>query len=127
FLAEVYPQKTLGGVKLYDQEKDKSGHLLPPRWVGICLSSFGIIYNPDLYQAMGIDPPDTWRDLTNPALFRSLSLADPTHSGSASMAYMMVIQRAMADAEAAFLARSENAKKTVAQLKPTPAYQAALD
>ena len=127
FLAEVYPQKTLGGVKLYDQEKDKAGNLLPPRWVGICLTSFGIIYNPDLYHAMGIDPPHTWRDLTDPRLFRSLSLADPTHSNSAATAYMMVIQRAMADAESAFLGRPENAGKTVAELKSTPAYQAALD
>src|SRR5580698_8797161 len=39
FLAGVFPQSALAGVKLYDQDKDKSGKALPPRWVGICLSS----------------------------------------------------------------------------------------
>ena len=126
-LAEVYPQPALAGVKLYDQDRDKSGHLLPPRWVGVCLSSFGIIYNPDLYRSLGVTPPTTWSDLADPRLFSSLSLADPSHSGSAAVAYMMVVQRAMADAENDFLHRPENAGKPVAQLKSTPQYQAALD
>ncbi|MGD0768233.1 MAG: extracellular solute-binding protein [Tepidisphaeraceae bacterium] len=126
-LAEVFPQPALAGVKLYDQERDKSGRLLPPKWVGVCLSSFGIIYNPDLYRALNLSPPRTWSDLTDPRLFASLSLADPTHSGSAGVAYMIVIQRAMADAETEFLSRPANAGKPPAQLKSTPQYQAALD
>ena len=40
-----------------------------------------------------------WQDLSDPRLFRLIALADPAHSGSASIAYMMVLQRAMADAE----------------------------
>ncbi len=126
-LAEVFPQPTLAGVKLYDQERDKSGHLLPPRWVGVCVSSFGIIYNPDLYRVLNLTPPRTWGDLADPRLFGSLSLADPTHSGSASVAYMIVIQRAMADAETEYLSRPGNAGKPPGQLKSTPQYQAALD
>src|ERR1700722_3217408 len=31
FLKEVFPEPTLAGVKLYDQDKDKSGNPLPPR------------------------------------------------------------------------------------------------
>jgi ABC-type Fe3+ transport system substrate-binding protein len=126
-LAEVFPQPALAGVKLYDQDRDKAGQLLPPRWVGVCLSSFGIIYNPDLYRSLGLAPPTTWSDLTDSRLFSSLSLADPSHSGSASAAYMMVIQRAMADSESEFLHRPENAGKSPAQLKSAPQYQAALD
>jgi iron(III) transport system substrate-binding protein len=126
-MAAVFPHPTLAGVKLYDQEKDKSGRLLPPKWIGICLSSFGIIYNPDLYRAMQVPAPTTWTDLTDPRLFAALSLADPSHSGSAAMAYMMVIQRAMADAEIKFFALPENSGKSPAQLKSTPQYQSALD
>jgi iron(III) transport system substrate-binding protein len=126
-LAEVFPQPTLAGVKLYDQGRDKSGNAIPPRWVGVCLSSFGIIYNPDLYRSLDLAPPKTWSDLADPRLFSGLSLADPSHSGSAAVAYMMVIQRAMADSEGDFLSQPENAGKTVAQLKSAPQYQAALD
>ena len=126
-LAEVFPQPTLAGVKLYDQDRDKSGNPLPPRWVGVCLSSFGIIFNPDLYRSLDLAPPNTWSDLADPRLFSYLSLADPSHSGSAAVAYMMVIQRAMADSESEFLRRPENAGKTLAQLKTAPQYQAALD
>jgi iron(III) transport system substrate-binding protein len=127
FLADVFPQPALAGVKLYDQDKDKSGKPLPPRWVGVCLSSFGIIYNPDLYRALNLAAPRTWTDLADPRLVASLSLADPTHSGSAAITYMMIIQRAMADAEGEFFNRPENRGKLAAQLKSTPQYLTALD
>ncbi len=39
-IADAFPQPTLAGVKLYDQTKDPSGKLLPPEWVGVCLSQF---------------------------------------------------------------------------------------
>jgi iron(III) transport system substrate-binding protein len=127
FLSEVFPQPSLAGVKLYDQDRDTSGHSLPPRWVGVCLSSFGIVYNPDLYRSLDLAPPKTWSDLADPRLFSGLSLADPSHSGSAAVAYMMVIQRAMADAESGFLGRPENIGIPVARLKTAPQYRAALD
>jgi ABC-type Fe3+ transport system substrate-binding protein len=102
-LAEVFPEPTLAGVKLYDVRKDKeTGQPLPPRWVGVCLSAFGIVYNPDVYDALGLPEPQRWQDLTHEKLAGMIALADPTHSGSAAVAYMMVIQRAMADAEEAF-------------------------
>jgi len=102
-MAEVFPQPTLAGVKLYDFAKDAAGKPLPPRWIGVCLSSFGIVYNPDIYRTLGLAEPATWNDLADPKLIGLISLADPQHSGSAAVAYMMVIQRAMADAETAFL------------------------
>lgn len=102
-MSEVFPQPTLAGVNLYDQEVDrKTGTLLPPRWVGVCLSSFGIVYNPDLYRRLGLPEPTGWHDLTHEKLDGFVALADPTRSGSAAVAFMIVIQRHMADAEAAF-------------------------
>lgn len=127
FLSDVFPQPALAGVNLYDQERDKSGKMLSPTWLGVCLSSFGIVYNPDLYRSLGLAPPTTWKDLADPRLALSVSLADPTHSGTASVTYMMVIQRAMADAEEEFLHRPENVGKSPAELGSSAAYQAALD
>ena len=106
----AFPHDALAGVRLYDPTKDSAGNPTP-QWVGVCLSSFGITYNPQLYRAVELPPPQTWADLTNPKLFRLIALADPAHSGSASVAYMMVIQRAMADAEEQFFSDHPELKK----------------
>jgi ABC-type Fe3+ transport system substrate-binding protein len=126
-LAEIFPRPDINGVNLYDREKNAAGQFAPPKWVGTCLSSFGIIYNPDLYRAMGLSEPTTWGDLADPRLMGSVALADPTHSGSAAVAYMMVVQRAMADAEAQFLQSDKNRGKPIKELKASPGYRQALD
>lgn len=128
-LHDAIPDPSLAGVNLLDVSKDASGKPLPPQWIGTCLSSFGIIYNPDLYSAhaLNLPPPTTWADLGDPRLAGYVALADPTHSGSAAVAYMMVIQRAMADAEAeVFLAQPALKALPKADLAKNPAYQAAL-
>ena len=110
-LKEVFPQAQLTGVNLYDAQ-------MPPRWVGSCLSSFGIMFNPDLYDSLHLPYPQTWDDLANPKLVGMISLADPTQSGSVAVSYMMVIQHEMAEAEKAFLATGG--------VKSSPGYDAAL-
>lgn len=56
------------------------------------LSGFGICYNPDRLQEMGIDnPPKEWRDLTDLRYFGQLALADPTKSGSVAKTFEMII------------------------------------
>jgi iron(III) transport system substrate-binding protein len=99
-LARAFPATDLNGVQLLERTKNGAA----PRWVGVVLASFGIAYNPELYDALGLPPPRTWSDLTRPELADLVALADPTRSGSAAVAYMMVVQRAMADREARFLA-----------------------
>jgi iron(III) transport system substrate-binding protein len=125
----AFPQPTLAGVKLYDPTRLPDGKPAP-LWVGVCLSSFGIVYNPDAYRALGLPAPaetDGWNDLTNPRLAGLLALADPSHSGSAAVAYQMVIQRAMADAEDQFLAANPSLRdvpKTI--IAKNLAYQQAI-
>lgn len=92
----AYPDKQLAGIALYDQDDDGT------HWFGVCLSSFGIVYSPFVYDRLHLEPPTTWSDLTRPELHELLVLADPGKSGSAAVAYMMVLQRALADAEEAF-------------------------
>ena len=102
-LADVFPDPTLAGVRLYDYDKSVPIDAQRPAWVGVCLSSFGIVYNPDVVAAVGDAEPTTWADLADPRLAGRVALADPTHSGSAAATYMVIVQRAMADAEAAYL------------------------
>src|SRR5690606_15886041 len=90
----------LGGLPLYDL--DEKG----PHWFGTALSSFGIVYNRELMEHLGAPEPKTWGDLANPLLANWVVLADPTRSASAKAAYMVIVERAMADASAA--GRSED-------------------
>ncbi|HEY7090399.1 MAG TPA: extracellular solute-binding protein [Tepidisphaeraceae bacterium] len=91
FLKEVYPQRALAGLPLFD-----TGN--PPQWFGTALSSFGICFNRDVLRHLGLPEPTTWTDLTDPRYRGWIVLADPTQSASAKTAYMIVVERAMADA-----------------------------
>ena len=86
FGPESIPQ-TVSGEPFYDAEG---------RWIGACLSSFGICYNSDSLRRLGIaEIPASWSDLTRPQFFKQVALADPTKSGSAAKAFEMVIQQQM--------------------------------
>ncbi|MCY2951445.1 MAG: extracellular solute-binding protein [Planctomycetota bacterium] len=91
FLREVYPKADLGGVALYDPGK-------PPTWFGTSLNSFGIVYNKDVLKYLGVGEMRTWRDLSDPKLMGWVALADPTRSSSAKQTFMVIVERAMADA-----------------------------
>ena len=113
----AFPEPDLAGIKLYDQDDDGM------HWVGVCLSSFGIVYSPFLYERLDLEPPTTWTDLTRPELHELVVLADPNKSGSASVAYMMVLQRAIADAEEAYL----DGRELTDEIQAEPAYAEALN
>lgn len=121
-LRQVFPQRDLGGMALLDPD---AVDYAAPKWVGTVLSSFGIIYSPDVYDSIGAKPPESWTDLAQPELAGLLALADPTRSGSAAYTYMMVLQRAMAAGERSFLgAHPERAAGP--ELEADPAYREAL-
>lgn len=66
------------------------------RWIGTCLSAFGICYNSDSLRRLGVETlPSSWNDLTNPKFAHQVALADPTKSGSIAKAFEMVIQQQM--------------------------------
>lgn len=91
FTEEVMPAAA-GGVQFRDEKF---------RWIGNCLSGFGIVYNTDTLERIGVNPPNTWEDLGDPLYYGSLALADPTKSGSATKAFEMLIQQQLAQAVAA--------------------------
>jgi len=124
-LEAAFPAPDLAGVALFDPDAVSSSSA--PKWVGVVLSSFGLIYAPDFYTALRLPPPESWSDLARPELHGLLALADPTRSGSAAMSYMMVLQRAMEGAERAW---RSNHPELGAELRPSderlPSYQEAL-
>lgn len=74
-----------------EQYWDKEG-----RWIGNVLSSYGILYNKDSIQRLGLEsPPVAWRDLTDPRLLGEVALCDPTKSGSIAKAFENLIQQQM--------------------------------
>lgn len=77
-----FPQETLdawfgenavGAAELYDPQQF---------WVGTALSGFGIVYNLDMLQVLGVYPPTEFSHLANPRLQGWVILADPRQSGS---------------------------------------------
>jgi len=91
FIKDVFPQPTLAGLRLYEASN-------PPLWFGTALSSFGIGYNVDVVKYLRVGPPRTWTDLQDPRYRGWLLLADPTRSSTARTMFMVIVERAMADA-----------------------------
>lgn len=84
--------QTVGGVPYWDAQG---------RWVGVCVSAFGICYNREALGRLGIDrAPTRWADLTDPRLAGHIALVDPSKSGSAGKAFEMMLQQAMSEAMA---------------------------
>lgn len=96
----AFPQPLIGGEKLYAkfafEEINKAGQLQTNEivgWTGVTLSSFGIVYNRDSLQTLGIDEPTTWSDLGDSRLQGWVALADPGHSGSISATFETILKR----------------------------------
>jgi iron(III) transport system substrate-binding protein len=82
--------QTFGGETYWDRDG---------RWVGACLSSFGICYNRDVLDDLGVaEPPASWSALASPVYAGQLALADPTKSGSVGKSFEMIIQNQMNEA-----------------------------
>ncbi len=70
-------------------------------WIGTAISSFGICFNPDSLERLGVgEVPASWDALAEPRLARQVALADPTKSGSAAKAFEQIIQQKMQQAAA---------------------------
>ncbi len=66
------------------------------RWIGAVLSSYGMLYNHDSLERLGIrEPPRHWEDIAHPAYVGEVALCDPTKSSSIAKAFENVIQQQM--------------------------------
>ncbi len=77
-----FGENDLGGSRLYDPDQ---------HWLGVAVSSFGIIYNTDALETIGVEPPRAWDDLTDPAYQGWLAMADPRASGSVATAFQKLL------------------------------------
>lgn len=103
FTEAILPQE-VGGEPYHDPELC---------WAGATLSSFGICYNTDLVASLGLQqPPEQWTDLTHPAYFRNIAMADPNQSGSVTKAFEMLMQQQIQRAVKAALAAPDHAQLT---------------
>ena len=81
-LDDVFGENAVGSEKLYDPDR---------YWIGTALSSFGIVYNRDVYAKLGIDEPTTFDDLTDHRLHGWVALADPRQSGSITTTFDSIL------------------------------------
>lgn len=72
-LDEWFGENAIGSQALYEDDQ---------HWLATAVSSFGIVYNRDLYDRMGLEPPASFHDLALPELMNSVAMADPRLSGS---------------------------------------------
>jgi len=82
FLLRAIPS-TYAGIPVYDPNY---------RWYGTALTGFGIIYNRRVLNLQSLPTPQTWSDLTDPAFQSWVGAADPRQSGTAHMAFEIILQ-----------------------------------
>ena len=83
-LEAAFPEPHIGGERLYHPKR---------HWIGVVLSSFGIVYNRDVLAMKGLDEPETWADLGDPRYLGWIALADPAHSGAIAVTYDTILRR----------------------------------
>ncbi len=74
----------IGGTALYDVDEKK--------WFGAAVSGFGIVYNHDVLERLGLDPPRTWADLAHPRYRGWIASANPAQSGSVTTAMQAILE-----------------------------------
>jgi iron(III) transport system substrate-binding protein len=74
----------IGAQHLYDPEQ---------YWLGTALSGFGIVYNREVLDRLGIPEPCSFRDVADPRLRGWVTLADPRQSGSVATLLDSILSR----------------------------------
>jgi len=81
-LDAIYGENKIGSSTLYDTDQ---------YWLGVCVSSFGILYNRDLLAELSLDEPYAWRDLADSKYDGLLAMGDPRQSGSIATTYESIL------------------------------------
>lgn len=81
-VAEWFGDNTIGADKLYDPDL---------HWLGIALTSFGIVYNRDVLEKLGLPEPTTWSDLADFRYFGWIAMTDPRQSSSVAVTYDSIL------------------------------------
>jgi len=82
-LDALFGENVIGPQELYDPEQ---------YWIGTALSSFGIVYNRDVYEdRLGLPLPEQFEDLMKHELSGWVALADPRQSGSITTTFDSIL------------------------------------
>lgn len=81
-LKALFGDNAIGPQELYDEGQ---------YWIGTALSSFGIVYNRDVFAKLNLPEPTAFDELTNPALWGWIALADPRQSGSITTTFDSIL------------------------------------
>ncbi len=81
-LDQWFGENKIGPQQLYDPDQ---------HWLGVALSSFGIVYNRDLLSELGLDTPTSFDDLARPELHAMVALCDPRQSGSITTTFDSIL------------------------------------
>jgi ABC-type Fe3+ transport system substrate-binding protein len=89
WLEGVYGENRIADRPLYDPAQ---------HWLGLAVSSFGIVYNRDAFQALRLPEPEGWEDLCAAELRRRVAMVNPAQSGSIASLYETILaQRGWTD------------------------------
>lgn len=69
------PQKLLGVTLYAPTPADR-------KWVGVSLSTFGLVYNKKMFEEEGLPPLSSWLSCEDPAYFGKIVFVDPSSSSS---------------------------------------------
>ena len=94
-LLEAYVSPNAAAVP--PQSKDADGY-----WTGIYIGALGFCSNSDVLATAGLDAPQSWDDLLDPALQGLVSMAHPASSGTAYTALWTLMTLNDFDEDAAF-------------------------
>ncbi len=81
-LDEWFGDNKIGAQILYDADQ---------YWLGTALSGFGVVFNRELVERLGVGEPDSFEDLADPRYAGWVILADPRQSGSIATAFESVL------------------------------------
>jgi ABC-type Fe3+ transport system substrate-binding protein len=84
WLRETYGENKIGDDPMYDKDR---------YWFGLALSGFGIAYNRDNLESLGVPEPQAWRDMCDPRLVGWVALVNPSQSGSVTTAFESILKR----------------------------------
>jgi len=79
-----YGENKVGSQPLYDAQQ---------YWLGTALSGFGIVYNREQFEKLGMPLPERFGDLADPRLMGMLTFADPRQSGSVTTTLDAILSR----------------------------------
>lgn len=77
-----YGENVIGASTLYHPEQ---------YWLGTAMSTFGIVYNKQLVDELGVGVPTGFGDLTDPRYASWIALADPRQSGSITTTFDSIL------------------------------------